>query len=358
MGNQILIDGSQGEGGGQVLRTALSFAALLQRPLEIHNIRARRPKPGLRPQHLAAVRALAKITAADVAGDHENSTSLRFTPHRITGGNYRFNIGTAGAVTLLAAAILPPLLFAAKRSQIVITGGTHVPFSPIFHYMQEIFLPLLRRMGGEVDAKLQTWGWYPKGGGACTIQVSPCRGLQALNFPRRGELRSLDLLLGLAGLPMHIVDREENHVRGRLRKNGFEIKRRFAAVSSPGQGNVLFLKGAFEESLAGFSALGKKGKQAEQVAEELCQDWLHFAHGNGSVEAHLADQILLYMALAEGHSFLITEKVTGHLLTNIEIIKQFLPVHFELDPETCSVGVKGIAYTPPATGTFRDDTDP
>ena len=344
MDNRILIDGSHGEGGGQVLRTSLALAALLQRTLEIHNIRANRKKPGLRPQHLTAVKALAQITGADVSGDYENSPSLRFAPRNITGGNYRFNIGTAGSITLLCAAILPPLLFAATRSKVVLEGGTHVPFSPVFHYMHEIFLPFLRRMGGEVDASLATWGWYPRGGGACTIQVTPCRGLQSMHIPHRGRLDNLHLLLGLAGLPLHIIDREKGHVRERLRKSGYEIDERFEPAPSTGQGNVLFLKGSYEESLAGFSVIGKKGKPAEKVAEELCRHWLRFDRGNASVDKHLADQILLYMALAEGHSFVITEKVTSHVLTNIEIIEKFLPVHFKVDPAACSVEVTGAAY--------------
>jgi RNA 3'-phosphate cyclase len=166
MGNRIVIDGSHGEGGGQILRTALSLAALLQRSVEIHNIRANRKKPGLRPQHLTAVKALAQITKAEITGDHVNSTSLWFAPRKINGGNYRFSIGTAGSITLLAAAILPPLLFAATPSKVVLEGGTHVPFSPVVHYMHEIFLPFLRRLGGEVDVTLDKWGWYPKVVGA------------------------------------------------------------------------------------------------------------------------------------------------------------------------------------------------
>jgi RNA 3'-terminal phosphate cyclase (ATP) len=345
--HHIIIDGSHGEGGGQVLRTALSLAALLQRPLAIHNIRANRKKPGLRPQHLAGVRALGRITAAEIVGDHENSTSLHFTPQRLSGGKYRFDIGTAGSVTLLAATILPALLFTDRPSTVIITGGTHVPFCPIFHYLQEIFLPFLHRMGGEFEAVLDAWGWYPKGGGSCTIQVTPCRGLQALHIPRRGALRHCNLLLGLAGLPLHIIDREEDHVRRRLQKSGYALERRFVPVPSTGKGNVLFLKGSYAESLAGFSALGAKGKPAEQVAEELCRDWLHFDQGDGTVDSHLADQILLYAALAQGHSFFITEKFSTHLLTNIEIIEQLLPVHFELDPEANSVGVTGVAYATP-----------
>lgn len=346
MENRIVIDGSFGEGGGQVLRTSLSLAALLKRPLEIHNIRANRGKPGLRPQHLAAVRALAAITGAEVSGDLPESTSLLFAPRAVTGGTYRFSIGTAGSVTLLAASILPPLLFAANPSTVVLEGGTHVPFSPVFHYFQEIFLPFLRRMGGDADVVLDRWGWYPRGNGSCTLRIRPCPGLKALRVPRRGPLRNLTLMLGLAGLPLHIIDREEQRLRTCLAARGYAFARRFEPAPSPGQGNVLFLKGEYEESLAGFSVLGKRGRPAEQVAEELCRQWLRFEKGSGSVDKHLADQLLLYMALARGNSLLTAEEVTSHLATNIEIIQRFLPVQFRLDPDARSAAVSGAAYAP------------
>jgi len=342
MGNRIVIDGNIGEGGGQVLRTSLSLAALLQRPLEIHNIRQSRSRPGLRPQHLAAARALATVTGAELTGDRENSSSLSFAPRGITGGNYRFRIGAAGSVTLLAAALLPPLLFAPRPSTLVLEGGTHVPFSPVFHYLRDVFLPFLRRMGGKVEAVLDRWGWYPRGGGACTIRITPCRSLRALQVPRRGRLHGLTLTMGLAGLPLHIVDREEMRVRTCLGEKGYAFAGRFEAAPSPGQGNVLFLRAEYEESLAGFSVLGKRGRPAEQVADELCRQWLSFEEGPGSVDRHLADQILLYMALARGDSQLTAEELTSHLTTNVQVIRQFLPVRFSVDHETRSVAVSGV----------------
>lgn len=259
-----------------------------------------RKNQGLRPQHLAAVRALALITAAEVEGDAENSTSLLFNPQDIRGGTYRFCIGTAGSVSLLAEAILPPLLFASRPSVVVLEGGTHVPFSPIFHYLDQVFLPILHRMGGDISAALDRWGWYPRGGGKCTLHIPPCQGLNALNLPCRGKLCGLTLMLGLAGLPLHVIDREEARVRSCLGGEGYAIERLFEPAPSPGQGNVLFLKGEYEKSVAGFSALGKKGKPAERVAEDLCRQFLDFENSNGSVDCHLADQILLYLALARG----------------------------------------------------------
>lgn len=345
MHDLLLIDGSRGEGGGQILRTTLSLAVLLRQPVEIRDIRVNRAKPGLRPQHLAAVRALAQIGDAQVSGDAIGSTALRFAPRGIRGGEHRFSIGTAGSVTLLSAAILPPLLFASTPSTVVIEGGTHVPLSPVFHYMNEILLPFLRGMGADISATLDRWGWYPRGGGACTLRITPCHGLRALQIPARGELRGLDLVLGLAGLPLHIVEREENRVRTHLREYDRMIRRRFDPAASPGQGNVLFLVGSYRHSRAGFSALGRKGKPAEQVADELCRQWLEFEAGSGSIDRYLADQIVLYLALASGDSYLVTERVTRHLTTNIGIIEHFLPVRFRLDEEDGSIAVTGMAHS-------------
>jgi len=355
---EMVIDGSQGEGGGQILRTALALAALSQRPLEIHHIRANRPKPGLRPQHLATVRALARITTGEVSGDRESSTSLHFSPGPVTGGHYHFRIGTAGSVTLLAAAILPPLLFAATPSTVQIEGGTHVSWSPVFHYLDEILLPFLHRMGAEVEAGLEKWGWYPQGGGVCTLRIKPAQGLRPLRVMQRGRLRRLTLKLALAGLPLHIIDREEARVRRILGNRGYDFARIFEPAPSPGQGNVLFLKGEYEESLVGFSALGLKGKPAEQVAEELCRSWLDFEGSGGTVDKYLADQLLPYLAMAGGDSLLITEEITSHLRTNIAIIEQFLPVRFRLDPVTRIVAVSGTDFSGPAGEEIPDAAHP
>lgn len=344
MNNLLHIDGSQGEGGGQIVRTALALAALLQKNVKISNIRANRKRPGLRPQHLVAVRALSEITRAEMEGAHENSGQLSFAPGTIRGGDYRFIIKTAGSTSLVLAAVLPPLLFAAVPSRITIEGGTHVPFSPPYHYLETVFCPALLAMGGRVEMRLEKWGWYPEGGGSVNIRVSPCQGLQAVRLTRRGRLRGLELLVGLANLPLHIARREREQVEKIMEKNGFEVKSGFVPASSLGTGNVVFLKGVFERAVAGFSALGRKGKPAEKVAEEVCRDWLTFINTGAAVDPHLADQLLVYMALARGKSALRTTGMTSHLLTNIGIIERFLPVHFDLDPEKGLVEVEGAGF--------------
>lgn len=345
----MLIYGSQGEGGGQILRTSLALATLLQKTIEIRDIRAKRKKPGLRPQHLLAVQALAEISDAETKGAFQNSTSLTFRPRTIRGGNYRFTIGTAGSTSLLLAAILPPLLFSPEPSQIVIDGGTHVPFSPPFHYLEKIFFPSLRLMGAEINVSINRWGWYPKGGGKISVNINPAKELNGVQWRNRGQLKSLEMVIGLSNLPGHIAERQQAHVQKKLAENGYGVESRIVSPPAAGPGNMVFLRTVFEETLAGFSGLGRRGKPAEQVAEEVLREWFNFNNSQATVDYHLADQLLLYMALAKGKSVFFTEKLTDHLTTNIKIIEQFLPVHFELDHLAGKVSVEGIHHVSPAT---------
>lgn len=342
MPKPIHIDGSLGEGGGQILRTSLGLAALLGQPVEIDNIRANRTQPGLKTQHLAGVLALARITDAEVTGAHKHSTSLVFMPRAIKGGRYRFEISTAGAASMLFSAVLPPLLFAPEASEITITGGTHVPFSPPFHYLAKVFLPAMRKMGAEVELELVRWGFYPKGGGEIRAHVKPCRKLQMIDLKKRGALGKLELIACSAGLPDHIVQREIGHVEKCLDEYRGNLSSHSVSCHALSPGNFVFLEAEYAHAKAGFSALGKKGKPAEEVAHELCRAFRDFDKSMGTVDSHLADQLILYMALAHGDSLFTAEKVTGHLTTNIDIIRKFLPVGIDLRNTTGQVQVTGV----------------
>jgi RNA 3'-terminal phosphate cyclase (ATP) len=341
MGRPIYIDGSVGEGGGQILRTSLSLAALLGRPVEIANIRVKRRRSGLMAQHLAGVRALATITDAETEGAEKRSTRLVFKPRTIKGGTYRFDIGTAGSVSLLLAAVLPPLLFAGQQSEIVLSGGTHVPFSPPYEYMAHVFLPALAKLGVQVELELVRSGWYPKGGGKIRARVEPCKGLTGIQLASRGMLTSLQVNACSANLPEHIGRREIAHLKKCFAEYSDLLDFRSTDYPSPSGGNMVFLQAGFEHTTAGFSALGKRGKPAEQVAEEVCRAWHHFIQTEATLDLHLADQLILYMALAKDESFFIAEQATGHLATNIDIIKEFLPVGIKIEHKTGQVQVKG-----------------
>lgn len=328
------------------MRTSLALAALLQRPIEITNIRAKRKKPGLRPQHLVAVQALAEITNAEIHGVHLDSTHLIFSPHALQGGKYHFTIQTAGSATLLLAAALPPLLFASTASQVVIEGGTHVPFSPPFHYLEGVMLPTIARMGAQATASLRRWGWYPEGGGKIRVDIMPCQGLRGIEWRSRGTLKDLELVVVSSNLPSHISDRECSHAENRLVQRGFRVRINTISPPAAGTGNMAFLKAEFEKTVAAFSALGKRGKPAEQVAEEVCRAWLSFSDSEAVIDSHLADQLLVFMALAAGRSSFLTQELTGHLHTNVKIIEQFLPVRFDIDHSCNKVSTEGIGYAP------------
>jgi len=342
MPEPIYIDGMLGEGGGQILRTSLALAALLRQPVKLDNIRAKRSRPGLKTQHLAGVLALAEITDAEVTGAHLHSTSILFTPRTIRGGRYRFKISTAGAASMLLGTVLPPLLYASHASEITITGGTHVPFSPPFHYLDKVFLPALEKLGARVDIKLMRWGFYPKGGGEIRIHVKPCHDLQGVKLAKRGKLKKLQLLAcSTSTLPDHIVQREIAHLEICLADYKDKLKSESSACQSYSSGNFVFLETDYEHTAAGFSALGKRGKPAEEVAAEVCRAFNDFDKTGATVDSHLADQLILYMALAHGDSFFITEKVTGHLQTNIEVLKKFLPVTIDLDTLSRQISLQG-----------------
>jgi RNA 3'-terminal phosphate cyclase (ATP) len=342
----LTIDGSFGEGGGQILRTALALAAILQRPVEIRNIRGSRKKPGLRPQHLAAVKALATVTFAQVQGAEVGSTHLYFEPRQLKGGACTLDIGTAGSTALVLQAIMPSLLFAKDPSRMTITGGTHVPWSPCFHYLKEVFVPAVSEMGGMVSLEIGSWGWYPKGGGRVVASISPVGGLSALERTARGNLTGIHVLSAVSNLPASIGERQRDQVLKRLRAQGYSPTRvELLKGPSPGPGTVVFVKAEFEKGAAGFTSLGQRGKPAETVADEACSAFLEFMASGAAVDRHLADQLLLYMALARGRSCFVAETITEHLRTNIWVIEQFLPVAFEVDEPYGKVSVEGVGFS-------------
>jgi len=321
------LDGSQGEGGGQIVRTSLSLSALRGEPVKISNIRAGRAKPGLRPQHLTALEALARVTRAEVTGAALGSRELTFRPRHVQGGHYVFDVaaktGSAGAVTLVAQALLPPLLAARQAASLTLKGGTHVPWSPPAHYLMQVFFPALAELGAEVAMSLGRWGWYPRGGGDLTLAVhppgsfSPCEWLTP---PDPGEFHGLS-----AGsrLPAHVIQRQARRLRERL-GGGLPVAE--VAAESLDPGSFVFLWGP----RAGFHALGARGKPAEKVADEAADDFLRFHSRGAAIDRHLADQIVLYLAQARGPSVFTTDEVTLHLLTNLWVIEQFLGPIFQL----------------------------
>ena len=340
------IDGRYGEGGGQILRTSLALSAILRRPVEIHHIRSGRKRPGLRPQHLMAVKAIASITTAHLKGADPGSMDLSFAPRQIRPGNYSFDVGTAGSTTLVLQTMIPALLFTESESRVVVTGGTHVPWSPSFHYLKEVFAPALQDIGGTLDLEIERWGWYPKGGGNIVARISPVPGIRAFSYPSRGKTEGIYMLSAVSNLPISIAKRQRDQAIRRLHEHGLRVmKTDTVDAPSTGTGTSLFVRALFEKGIAGFSSLGKKGKPAEKVADEACAECLEFMASKATVDDHLADQLLLYMALAKGRSLIVTKRITTHLKTNVWVIEQFLPVTFEVDEQTGRISVEGIGFS-------------
>ena len=320
----LTIDGSYGEGGGQILRTALALSAVVGRPVRVEKIRAGRRNPGLQAQHLAGVRALAEITGAEVEGATVGSVSLQFAPGRIAAGEYRWDVGTAGAISLVLQTILIPLALAPGASRISFTGGTHVPWSPPFPYIEQVLLPTLKSMGLRTSLTLKRWGFYPKGGGLVEGTIEPST-LQPLSLSWRGRPQKIGGLSAVAQVPAHVAKRQRDRALLRLRLLDIPCRIEICQVEARNPGTILFLLVECEGGRAGFGSLGERGKPAERVADEACDQVFAFLEGIGVTDPHLADQLLLPMAVAPGSSSLTTTAVTEHLLTNRWVIDQFIP---------------------------------
>lgn len=329
------IDGDYGEGGGQILRSSLSLSAILQRPIRISGIRAGRKKSGLAPQHLTCVNAVAAITDAEVIGGALGSQTLTFRPQEICGGNYTFDVAdirpSAGALSLVFQSVALPLSYAKVPSTVTLRGGTHVPWSPTVHYLQEIFIPMAARFGFDGSIRLTRWGWYPKGDGEAIAEVQPTTDWRGVQLGRRGKLKTICGVSAASNLPEHIVDRQQNQIQKHLTRFDSPIDIERVKGESIGQGTLVFLKVEFENVQTGFSALGARGKRAERVADEACQALADFLASDAAIDPYLADQLILLMALAKGESRFTTSRITRHLTTNIWLVQQFLPVRFEVN---------------------------
>jgi RNA 3'-terminal phosphate cyclase (ATP) len=344
----IIVDGSFGEGGGQILRTSLTLSALTGKPLDIQNIRANRSQPGLRAQHLTAVNAIAKITGAELKGAELNTSRVQIFPGKPQGGIYQFKITTAGALTLVLQTIFLPLSMAEKPSSLTLTGGTHVRWSPVWDYIRDCWLPLMKNLGFTGEIELEKGGFYPRGGGKTLVNIQPAVQLKPFNCADRGELVRIRGFSGVANLEESIAKRQKHQALRRLYNICQDSKIKAVTLPSPGKGTYLILEAEFSNcGCACFSSLGAPGKPAEKVADEAVDALIAFLETNGCVDQYMADQILLPLSIIPGESEFRTNCVTQHLLTNIHVIQQFLPVRINLDGTTGQPGcikIKGTAF--------------
>ncbi|MDB5935382.1 MAG: 3-phosphate cyclase [Massilia sp.] len=336
----IELDGSEGEGGGQVLRTALTLSMITGQPFRITRIRARRAKPGLMRQHLVAVLASAQVSEATVIGAEVGSQALTFTPKKIKAGDYAFAIGTAGSATLVLQTILPALLYAGAPSTVRISGGTHNPMAPPVEFLQRAYCPLLRAMGAEMDIEILRAGFYPAGGGVVLASVAPCSRLRPLDIPVRGKLISGYAESIVAGIPAGVAQRELDSIGAGMGWSESQLQER-RLPDEQGPGNALLITLEHEHVTEVFTAFGEKQVKAEAVAQLVLHEARRYVASNAAIGEHLADQLMLPLALAGGGRYSI-QLVSQHARTNAEIIARFLPVRIALEEgDNCVICVVG-----------------
>jgi RNA 3'-terminal phosphate cyclase (ATP) len=340
--NLILIDGSIGEGGGQILRTSLALSSLLLKPFKMINIRANRSNPGLHAQHLKSIESSAKISNAEIEGVKLNSTSIKFLPRKITPGKFKFDIGTAGSTSLVLQTIYLPLSFARSTSIVTITGGTHVMWSPTFDYLKNCWIYFMNRLGFRIKVKMNRAGFYPQGGGEISAIIEQIEEVKPLELTDRGKLLKIQIYSAHTNLRNEVAIRQASAAEKILRDLA-PVETIIDELQSYSKNTTIAVTGIFENSIACYTGLGERGKRAEVVAEETCDGFLKFiSSGTSAVDEHMADQIILPLSVSRYPSEFTTPSLTSHLLTNMKTIKMFLNVDFKIEELEKCVKVKVI----------------
>lgn len=325
----LIIDGSQGEGGGQIVRSSLALSLVTGKPVTIEHVRAGRRRPGLGRQHLTAVRAARKISGAKVDGAELGSSRLAFRPGKVKAGDYSFRITTAGSTTLVLQTVLPALMIADDVSTVRLEGGTHNPFAPPYDFLANAFLPLLARMGPQVKTRLERAGFYPAGGGKFTVDIHPVKKLGRLELIERGEIAARRVRAVVANLPQHIAERECRTVAEKTGwdESCFEIRE---LDGSPGPGNVVMIELESANVTELFTGFGKRGVRAETVASRAADSAMRYTNADVPVGENLADQVMLPMGIGAyqgtGGGMFRTLGLSQHSKTHIQVLKTLLGV--------------------------------
>ena len=339
MSSFLELDGSEGEGGGQILRSSLALSILTRRPFRLINIRANRSKPGLAAQHLASVRAAAAICNGIYKGGSIGSSTLFFEPGDVCSGEYSFSIGTAGATSLVLHTVYLPLILQGKvASRITISGGTHVEHSPCYHFLETTWTAYLRKLGVSIELEMTRPGFYPRGGGEIVATIHPAVSLRPVSLMRPAvDVTTLSGFSAVADLPQAIAKRQAKRLRFRMSELDLEFDIPEQAWSNgPSTCLAVIFRQAPVPTL--FSALGARGKPAETVADEAADQAIAYYNSGAPVDPHSADQIVLPLAFAAGTSEFRVSEVTMHLLTNIATIRKFCDRIIECDGDLGNTG--------------------
>jgi len=324
----IEIDGSFGEGGGALVRISTALAALKTKTIKIYNIRANRPRKGLSYQHLTAIKALAKLTNAKLEGAKLGSEEIKFTPKKIKGGNFYFDVKTAGSIGLVLQALMIPAAFAENKITFKIRGGTDVKWSPPIDYLKQVTLPLLEKMGYKGKIKLIKRGYYPRGGGLIEAKIQPIKKLKPIKLTKT-KIKSIKGISHAGKLPPHVAERQARAARKKLEENGLEAEIRTEhsdSTLSPGSGIILWAEG---NTRIGASSLGERGKPAEIVGMEAAEELLKFLGKKAPLDKYMGDQIIPYMSIA-GDSIIKTAEFSMHAYTNIHITEKITGKKFKV----------------------------
>jgi RNA 3'-terminal phosphate cyclase (ATP) len=357
----IVLDGSAGEGGGQILRAALALAAVTGKGFTVARLRRDRIKPGLRPQHREAARAVARLCDAEVRGDEVGSTRIEFHPRRaVAAGEFAFDVGTAGSTPLLLQTLCWPLALAGGPSSVVLRGATHQDHAPSFHYLALVWAPAVARLGFRFDLSLQSAGFHPEGGGQFSARVEPAHPMPPLDLRHRGTLQEVEVLSMVGGLGYDVADRQAARALRLLREGGIAAEAERVPVAARGsKGGHVLVVATFERTRAGQGAVGTRERSPEATADEAVGAFRAYLGGGGAVDRHLGDQLLLPAALAAAGrpappagivpaTRFTVSAVTQHLLTTAEVIRRFL------DVEIAVLGREGeeaeVRVQPPGAG--------
>jgi RNA 3'-phosphate cyclase len=353
----IEIDGSYGEGGGQILRTAVSLSALTLQPIRISNIRAGRKNPGLRPQHMAGIELVGKLVHAKIRGLEERSSHIEFAPEERVGGRFDYDIGTAGSISLVLQAVLPPAILAPEPVELYLRGGTDVAWSPPVDYLREVFAFMLNRMGTSIEIQQKIRGHYPKGGGKVVCSVNPVSELNTLELIQFDDFDAVKGISHCVRLPAHVANRQANAAQQVLEEKGIEpVSIRIETYPKgndphlgPGSGILLWAESK-EGVRLGADSLGKKGLPAEKVGANAGNQLLRELSTNMAIDSHLCDMLVPYLAIATGESKIGISTITSHLRTNIWAVKRILNVNVSLEGKIGQPGILSATGTGIASG--------
>lgn len=355
----IEIDGSMGEGGGQILRNAVSLSAVLMKPIRVYNIRARRSNPGLRPQHLTGVKAVAALSSAEVSGLRVGSREIVFKPRALRGGRLSFDAGTAGSTTLILQSLMPVMAFSREPVEVELRGGTNNPMAPPVEYFQYVLIPTLEKMGCRFEVRLLRRGFYPRGGGVVRARSTPVESLKPIKLLEAGGVKRIYGLSYSCRLPAHIVERMASTAERLLRSAGYSDVHVEREVLKPGDsacsldpGCGIILVAELESgAVMGADSLGRLGVPAERVAEEAAGSLVKQLETGAPVDRHLGDQLVVWAALASGVSEYRVAELTTHTTTSMELCRIMAGAEAEVEGrlgEPATIRIRGIGYRRPS----------